>query len=322
MKNRELIFLQPLFKQMIWGGRRLGSDWGYDIPGENTGECWAISAHENGDCPVAAGTYEGKTLSRLWKEEPELFGNVDKEGNLRREKFPLLTKLIDAREDLSIQVHPDDSYAGLHENGSLGKTECWYILDCPEDATLVLGHHAATRQEMEEMISRGRWQDFLQQVPVKKGDFIQINPGTLHAIKGGIMLLEIQQSSDITYRVYDYGRLSGGKPRQLHLAQSLEVMQVPAAPVEECLQSVKEGQPNRIQLLAENSYYKVSRLEVRGRMEWEPEDEFCMVSVLEGCGTLNGTEIKRGQHFLIPCEFGKICLEGCVTMMIASPGDK
>ena len=166
----EILFMNPVFKQMIWGGRKLADKWNYDIPGDNTGECWAVSAHPNGDCTVRGGAYDGKKLSALWAEEPELFGNV------AGDRFPLLIKIIDAKEDLSIQVHPNDVYAGKNENGSLGKTECWYILDAPEGASLVIGHNARNKEELTDMIRNGRWKEFLREVPVKKGDFIQIDP--------------------------------------------------------------------------------------------------------------------------------------------------
>jgi len=155
-KQRPILFLEPVFKEMIWGGNRLRSLFGYDIPGEDTGECWAIGAHQNGDCVVKEGIFKGKTLSRLWKEDPYLFGN--EEGD----RFPLLIKIIDAKDNLSIQVHPDDAYAQVHENGSLGKTECWYILDCPEGAELVVGHNAKTKEELTEMISEGKWDEFIR----------------------------------------------------------------------------------------------------------------------------------------------------------------
>lgn len=138
-KEKAIICLEPVFKQMIWGGERLGTDWPYKIPGPGTGECWAVSAHPNGACIVREGIYAGKSLSRLWEEESALFGNA---GNPKLDRFPLLTKIIDAKSDLSIQVHPDDAYAKAHENGSLGKTECWYILECGENASLVIGHNA------------------------------------------------------------------------------------------------------------------------------------------------------------------------------------
>ena len=139
---KQIIFLNPVFKQMIWGGNRLSTDFGYDIPGDNTGECWGISAHPNGDDSIANDCYAGMTLSQLWDEHPELFGNI--EGD----RFPLLIKIIDAKDNLSIQVHPYDEYAAKNENGSLGKTECWYIIDCPDDAKLVVGHNAKTHEEL------------------------------------------------------------------------------------------------------------------------------------------------------------------------------
>jgi len=269
---------------------------------------------------VSQGPYAGKTLSQLWTEVPGLFGNVDKEGNLKEEKFPLLIKIIDAKADLSIQVHPDDAYAKVNENGSFGKTECWYILDCPEDATLVIGHNAGSREEMEEMIRQGRWSEFLQEVPVKKGDFIQIDPGTLHAIKGGIMLLETQQNSDITYRVYDYDRLSDGKPRPLHIEQSMAVMQVPAAPTSECMFHVEDGADNEIQILVENQYYQVSKLKVKGTASWMQEEGFRIVTVLSGCGLVNGTMVKKGEHFILPAGYGKVVAEGEMTLFMSTKG--
>lgn len=125
--SKEVIFLKPVFKEMIWGGNKLKSEFGYDIPGDKTGECWAIAAHDNGDCVVDGGNYDGMRLSNLWNNHRELFGNIV------GDRFPLLIKIIDANDDLSIQVHPDDEYAKINENGSLGKTECWYILDCEEN---------------------------------------------------------------------------------------------------------------------------------------------------------------------------------------------
>ena len=192
---REIVFLKPVFKEMIWGGNRLKTDFLYDIPGDKTGECWAVSAHKNGDCLVESGSFAGSTLSQLWQSHRELFGNVT--GDV----FPLLIKIIDAKADLSIQVHPDDEYARVNENGSLGKTECWYILDCDEDAKIVIGHHAKSKTLLTEMIHKNEWDNLIRVLPIKKGDFFQIEPGTVHAIKAGTLILETQQNSDITYRL-------------------------------------------------------------------------------------------------------------------------
>ena len=149
-------------------------------------------AHPNGDCQIAEGPYAGHTLSWLWTEHRELFG--DCEGK----EFPLLIKILDAKDDLSIQIHPNDEYAAEHENGSLGKTECWYVLDCEPGATIIVGQRAKDRAEAAQMVKDGRWDDMLNVLPIHKGDFFQIDSGTVHAIKTGTLILETQQSSDVT----------------------------------------------------------------------------------------------------------------------------
>lgn len=311
-----MIILNPVFTHNIWGGTRLKTDFGYDIPGNDIGECWGISAHPNGDCTIADGFYEGETLSQLWNEHPELFGY----SNLS--KFPLLVKIIDAKNDLSIQVHPDDTYACKNEHGSLGKTECWYILDCKKDSSLIIGHNARTKEELSDMILHGKWNEFIREIPVKKGDFIQIDPGTVHAIKGGIELLETQQNSDITYRVYDYDRLSNGKPRQLHVQQSLDVIKVPAAPMSECMIETGEAETNKLQKLIECKYYQVFHMKVDGKAEFEQSYPFLIVSVVEGNGLLNHTSVKKGDHFILPCGYGNVEIEGNLELVASTVSTK
>lgn len=310
--KKPILFLKPVFKQMIWGGDRLGKDWPYEIPGDNTGECWAVSAHPNGDCTVTEGIYEGKTLSELWKEQPELFGNTG------LDRFPLLIKIIDAKADLSIQVHPDDAYAMKNENGSLGKTECWYILDCPEDAKLVIGHNAGSKEELRRMIEEKRWSELIREIPVKKGDFIQIDPGTVHAIKGGLMILETQQNSDITYRVYDYDRLSNGKPRELHIEKSIDVITVPAKPVEDSVISVGGLPENTMNLLISCDYYKVWKMDITKPVTFTQEYPFLIMSVIEGDGLINGQLIKKGDHFILPAGFGQFDLQGNMQIIAST----
>lgn len=301
---RQILFLEPVFKQMIWGGNRLRTEFSYEIPGDNTGECWAVSAHPNGDGVVKSGIYAGEKLSGLWKKHPELFGNTG------GDRFPLLVKIIDAKDDLSIQVHPNDAYAKEHENGSLGKTECWYILSCEENAVLVAGHKAKSREEMESMIREGKWKEFIREIPIRKGDFIQIDPGTVHAIKGGTMILETQQNSDITYRVYDYDRLSDGRPRELHVEKSMDVIEVPAKAVEDSVCSTNRFPENKMILLREGEYYKVFKLQVKGGTKLEQSYSFLIMSVTEGEGLINGEMIKRGDHFILPDGYGEIKLTG------------
>ena len=298
----ELLFMDPVFKEAIWGGTKLRDVFDYEIPSDTTGECWAISGHANGMSRVAGGRFDGKTLGELWKEEPEIFGNYP--GS----QVPLLIKIIDAKDDLSIQVHPDDDYAKVHENGSLGKTECWYILDFKENATIVIGHNAKTKEELSGMIHEGRWSEFIREIPIKKGDFLQIDPGTVHAIKGGTLILETQQNSDITYRVYDYDRLSNGKPRELHIDKSIDVITVPAKSVSDSVKSAADLPVNTLNELYACQYYHIYKIEVSGKMTFEQEAPFMNMTVTEGDGIINGQPVKKGDHFILPNGFGTITI--------------
>ncbi|MBR1740799.1 MAG: class I mannose-6-phosphate isomerase [Lachnospiraceae bacterium] len=312
----KVLFLEPVCTHNIWGGTRLREDFGYPAEGDDIGECWGISAHPNGDDTVREGQYKGQHLSEMWEKHPELFGNL---GN-RYDRFPLLVKIIDAKDDLSIQVHPDDVYAREHENGSYGKTECWYVLDCPEDATLVIGHHARDKEELTRMIEERRWNDFIREIPVHKGDFIQIDPGTVHAIKGGLLILETQQNSDITYRVYDYDRLSNGKPRELHVKQSIDVIKAPAAPVSECVKETGETEKNKLQKLYGCTYYQVFKLSVDGTCEFSQEFPFLNMTVTEGSGTLDGKAVKKGDHFILLNGYGEVRLQGEMEAIASTTG--
>lgn len=309
---KEILFLNPVCTHNIWGGCRLRDEFGYTVEGNDVGECWGISAHPNGDATIRNGVYQGKKLSELWECYPEVFGNLD------YKRFPLLTKIIDASADLSIQVHPDDAYANVHENGSFGKTECWYIMDCPDDATLVIGHNAKNKAELSGMICEGRWNEFIREIPVKKGDFIQIDPGTVHAIKAGFLILETQQNSDITYRVYDYDRLSNGKPRELHVDKSIDVIDVPAKSVEDSVKTTLGLPKNRLNKLYSCQYYEVFKADVDGGMQFEQKYPFLSVSVLDGSGDINGQQVKKGEHLILPFGYGTVAVSGQMCIIAST----
>lgn len=312
----KLIFLQPVMKHNIWGGTNLRTEYGYQVEGDDIGECWGIAAHKNGDCTIREGEFKGQTLSGLWKNEPQLFGK--KKEETENCVFPLLIKIIDAKEDLSIQVHPDDEYADVHENHSLGKTECWYILSSRQDAELVVGHNAKDKAELESMIREGRWNEFIRKVKVKPGDFIQIDPGTVHAIKGGITLLETQQNSDITYRVYDYDRLQDGKPRELHIDKSIDVITVPAKDVSDSVISMEGSKENRLNEMYACKYYRVFYSKVSGKMTCTRPGAYLLVSVVEGSGEVCGHEVKKGDHFIVPNSVDEICFEGNMEVIAST----
>jgi mannose-6-phosphate isomerase class I len=307
---KEILFIEPTFKSMIWGGDRLKTEFGYEIPTDHTGECWAISAHPNGDNLIKNGSYKGKSLSWLWENNPILFGNRGEQT------FPLLIKIIDAKTDLSIQVHPDDSYAESQECGSSGKTECWYIMDCTEDAKIVIGHNAKDKEELMNMIEKDKWEELIRIRSVSKGDFFQITPGTIHAIKAGTLLLEIQQNSDITYRLYDYDRLDQGRPRQLHIKEAIDVITCPHkdAPVGG---GIIKNNNCEIRELIKDKYYTVQKFTIQGELEYVQDKDFMNISVIDGEGEIDDNIISKGDHFILPFEYGKFKLTGNMELIVS-----
>jgi mannose-6-phosphate isomerase len=313
--NQQPIFLEPVFKERIWGGTALRDQFGYDIPSEQTGECWAISAHPNGQSVVKSGEWEGMTLDQLWNNHRELFGGI--EG----EKFPLLTKILDANHDLSVQVHPDDQYAQNHENGELGKTECWYIIDCEKDAEMIFGHTAKTKEELVQMIEEGRWNDLLQRVKIKPGDFYYVPSGTIHALCKGTLVLETQQNSDTTYRVYDYNRTDdNGKKRELHLEKAIDVITVPHTATK-VVPKTEEKQGATITTYVQAPYFSVYKWSIQGSFEVMRDKPFLLCSVLSGSGKLKTVQgehpIKKGDHFMIPATIDTFELSGETDIIVS-----
>lgn len=310
--NNDIIFLNPVFTHNIWGGTRLRDQYGYDIEGSNIGECWGIAAHENGDCTVKGSCYDGMRLSVLYNEHPELFGRT-KGG-----RFPLLTKFIDAADDLSIQVHPDDKYAMEHENGSPGKRECWYVIDCPDNAYLIIGHNAKNREEMIQMVRNGQWNRFLRKVPIHKGSFIQIEPGTVHAITTGCLICETQQNSDITYRLYDYDRLSNGQPRELHIDKSLDVITVPSKSMSDSVRDTNGMADNSLQLLESCNYFKVFYYRVKDSAHFDMQYPFLAITVISGEGYINGCKIQKGDNLIITKTVKSVSVTGDLVIIASS----
>lgn len=305
---KKILHLEPVLHEKIWGGTELRDQFGYAIPSDHTGECWAISGHPNGDCRVTNPEFGGQTLGQLFRTRRELFGNIP--GDV----FPLLVKIIDARQDLSIQVHPDDAYAKVHENGSLGKTECWYVLDSKPGTTVIIGHNAGTREEMRQMVAEGKWNQLLRQVPLCKGDFFQINPGCLHALKGGSLILETQQSSDVTYRFYDYDRLENGKKRELHIEKSLDVTTVPFVP-DRTVPETETVDDAEITHLVTCPFYSVYRAVLHGAAGLTFRAPFVNVSIIGGEGTLDGEPVKKGDHMVLTANYGPCRLEGNMELV-------
>lgn len=213
-----IIRLEPIPLTKVWGGEKLSKTYGFSLL--NIGEIWGISAHKSHSNIILNGDYKGTSFRELFNNHREYFGYYPKE------EFPLLFKVIDAAGDLSIQVHPDDNYAVQHEN-SYGKDECWYILSAYDDARIQIGHVATSKVELRESILNNTIEEKLNYIEIKAGDYFYIPSGKVHAICKNTTLLEVSQSSDITYRLYDYNRLDNGSLRPLHIDKSLDVIKVP-----------------------------------------------------------------------------------------------
>lgn len=316
---KEAIFLKPVFQERIWGGQKLHTQFGYAVPYEQTGEAWVISAHPNGPSEILNGPLQGETLADAWEQHRELFNRPAED----EEAYPLLVKLLDAAKDLSVQVHPDDQYAREVEGQPYGKTECWYVVDAEEGAEIIFGHHAETREELVDRIENGDWDQLLRKVKVKTGDFIYVPSGTIHAIGAGIVILETQQSSDITYRVYDYDRKdAAGKARELHLDSSIKVTNVPHETTNLEEETVKENRMVSRQLVKEKNF-TVYHWDLAGEASPKLNAPFLQVSVLSGQAILktgdNQQQIKKGDHFILPATVKDYTIDGEAILIVSHP---
>jgi mannose-6-phosphate isomerase len=306
--------IQPLkltaaCKDYLWGGTKLRDHFGKNSGFEKTAESWELSCHTDGPSVI---TETGQTLKDYIAENgPEVLGT-----NCRNcSDFPVLVKLIDACDDLSVQVHPDDTYARVHEGG-FGKTEMWYVIDCEEGASLLFGmKENISKDEFRKRISEGTLLEKINRVPVKKGDVFFITAGTLHAIGKGILIAEIQQNSNITYRIYDYGRKDkNGKERDLHIDKACEVTKLCPAenlPVYETIQH--EGYSSR--LLASCSIFTVHLFDISRKAGLLTDDtSFEHLLVIDGNGRLEGQdtsmELKKGDSIFIPAGYGRSTVTG------------
>lgn len=315
----EPFFLKPYFQPKIWGGRKLET-FGYDLPAGKIGECWAISAHPHGPATIENGPLAGKTLAEAYKEDPEYFDNPD--GDV----FPLLTKILDAEDSLSVQVHPDDEYAAVHEH-ELGKTECWYVINADPGSYLIYGHHAQTKAELQALIDAGEWDKLLRKVPVKAGDFFYVPSGTIHALTKGIMVLETQQSSDTTYRLYDYDRTDdAGNKRELHIKQSVDVTTVPHQDPELDIKHEQFGESvvTTFVTAPTSKFFSVYRWQVAGELQREQSGAYTLVSVLDGEGTITADDktfaLTKGTHLLLPNQIKSWTLNGQLDIIASTPG--
>ena len=306
------LLLKPVLTDYLWGGTRLKTDFSYETDNEIAAEAWVLSCHKDGPATVVNGEFSGKTLPEvlsIWGAE------ATGEKAQKFPYFPLLIKLIDAKQKLSVQVHPDDIYA-LEKEGEFGKTEMWYVVDCDEGAELIYGFKEnISKEEFERRIKDNTLTDVCNFVPVNKGDVFFISAGTLHAIGEGILIAEVQQNSNSTYRVSDYGRLGAdGKPRPLHIEKAVDVTlcEKPSIPYGQ-IGAVTELDGGSERLLASCDLFTAKHINLSGNIELMCEDSFISLLCLGGNAQLkyegNEFEIKKGDSIFIPANF-KANIEG------------
>ncbi len=311
------LLLKAPLKDYLWGGRRLIDEFGFETEEEKVAEGWMLSCHKDGNSIVRNGEFAGMTL----QQAIEIWGQASlgkKAADFTY--FPILIKLIDAKDRLSVQVHPDDEYAMANE-GEYGKTEMWYVVDCDEDAKLIYGFNQNISQgEFLERINNNNLSPVCNYVPVKKGDVFFIEAGTMHAIGKGILIAEVQQNSNTTYRVSDYGRLGAdGKPRQLHIKQAVEVTrtQKPTMPYG-AVGDITLYPFGTVRELASCKYFTTELISLDGNVGIYDNDSFISLLILDGAASLSYTggmmRLKKGDSVFLPAGI-KISLCGTAEIL-------
>ncbi len=316
MKNLKPVKLVPAFKDYMWGGTKLKEKYNKKSDLDIVAESWELSTHKDGESIISGGEFDGLTLSQyIEKNGREILGK----NALKFDYFPILIKFIDAKKSLSVQVHPDDEYA-LKNEGEYGKTEMWYILEAEEGAFIYYGFREnLTKEEFESHIKNNTLTDVLKKVEVKKGNAYFIPSGTVHAIGEGIVICEIQQNSNTTYRVYDFNRKDAmGNTRPLHIEKSIETATTSPAPEQKEMVKLGEGD----YLLSSCEYFTVRKLLVEGEMEIEIDDiSFNSIVVTEGEGKMivndSSLDIKKGDSVFVPAMNGKIHLIGNLDIILS-----
>lgn len=311
------LLLKPPIKDYLWGGTRLKTEFNLECDTAIAAEGWMLSCHKDGTSIVTNGKFASKTLSSVLEEWG---GDALGKNAAHFSYFPLLIKLIDAKQSLSVQVHPNDEYALQHE-GEFGKTEMWYVVDCDDAAELIYGFNTVlSKDEFEKRIADNTLLDVCNHVPVQKGDVFFIEAGMLHAIGGGILIAEVQQNSNSTYRVYDFGRLGAdGKPRTLHTQKAIEVtsLEPPTIPYGQVGDVIKDNK-NTIRTLAQCDLFSTHLLMLQESFTVHHDDSFVSLVCLDGSATISWNDssfrVQKGNSVFIPAGL-TVEISGIATLL-------
>lgn len=311
----EAMLLKPTGKDYLWGGNRLNTEYHKGIDLSPLAETWECSVHPDGPSLVANGSFEGMTLDKVLAAHPEYMGTKAAAFG----SFPILVKFIDAKKDLSVQVHPSDEYARIHENQN-GKTEMWYVMDALPGASLVCGFaHDVTPEQLRQGVETGTLAKHLQKIPVHPGDVFFMPAGTIHAIGAGALIAEIQENSNVTYRVYDYDRVDkNGKKRELHFNKALEVLDMKARDAVQQKPRMVHYYPGcSRELLCRCKYFETERIQITGAFDFSVlESSFQVLLCLEGRGQVcwenqaRPLSFSKGDCIFLPAGLGRCRIPG------------
>lgn len=314
----EPMLLKPVGKDYLWGGTRLKTEFNKDLDVTPLAESWECSVHPDGQSVVSNGDYKGRTLADVLSEHSDYLGTKT-DGEM-----PILAKFIDAKLDLSVQVHPDDEYAREHEHQN-GKSEMWYVLDALPGASLVIGFaHDVTEVQLRDAVEAGNLSKHLQKIPVKKGDIFFIPAGLVHAIGAGTLIAEIQESSNVTYRVYDYNRTDkNGKKRELHFDKALDVMNMRASPpVVQHARLLRYYPGCSREILCRCKYFETERIQVSKAFAFSVfNTSFQVLLCIDGSGGIETENIhkplrfKKGDCVFLPAGLGRCHIVGEVELL-------
>ncbi|MBN1865958.1 class I mannose-6-phosphate isomerase [Candidatus Sumerlaeota bacterium] len=312
------LLCQPVLKSRIWGGRHLETLFGIDLPnGEKIGEAWMAADLAEGASWIANGSHQGKTLSEvtaLWGEG--MIGSAWR-GKPTGGRFPLLIKFLDARDDLSVQVHPDARACRREFPNDFPKDESWIVIDTEPGARILHGFvRGTTLEDVDRLLAEGRVIECIRSIEPKPGDVFRVAPGTVHALCQGVVLLEIQEPSDSTFRIYDYGRLGAdGKPRALHIDAARRVMRFLDSDLPAGMEPIATARRWGTQeILVDVEAYRIERIRAKRSLEWEIDPRSAQVVVmLAGSGRIQGAgetvPMKKGACVILPAALGSVHLE-------------
>ncbi len=314
-----MLKLNPVFKDYIWGGEKLRTLYHKESELSVIAESWELSTHKDGRCTIAEGPCAGASLADFIKEKDCLGKKA-----VGQDELPILIKLIDAKDNLSVQVHPDDDYA-LQNEGDFGKTEMWYILEAEKGAQLIYGFKEdITKEQFKSYIEKNTLTDVLNVVDVVPGDVFFINPGTMHAIGKGIMIAEIQQSSNVTYRVYDYGRVGADdRPRELHIDKALQVTSLKKAEDAKTKYTLKTSNGYQRGNVASCKYFNVDLLDIYDHAELIADEEtFHSLLIVEGEARVysgqDELKVSKGDSIFIPARYGAYKVQGSCKLILST----